>query len=229
MQNIFYSYSVNVENSLLQIISVIAIIFAIYTIISKNPIKSVLYLIGLFVSISLYLILSGLQFIGFSYLIIYIGAISILFIFILMLINIRVSELLTDSNNSMFLAILILLFFNISLDNIIPYSFFNAINGVLYSFIYSIQDYIINLFHNEWETALANISHISSIGNILYSEFFILFIMLALILLLAMIGTIIISINNTSKGDEIFSSLFCNLRLNKLFSNKTLFLALYKL
>ena len=149
MQNIFYSYSVNVENSLLQIISVIAIIFAIYTIISKNPIKSVLYLIGLFVSISLYLILSGLQFIGFSYLIIYIGAISILFIFILMLINIRVSELLTDSNNSMFLAILILLFFNISLDNIIPYSFFNAINGVLYSFIYSIQDYIINLFHNE--------------------------------------------------------------------------------
>lgn len=149
MQNIFYSYSVNIENTLLEIISVIAIIFAIYTIISKNPIMSVLFLIGLFVAISLYLIFSGLQFIGFSYLIIYIGAISILFIFILMLINIRVSELLTETNNSMFLAILIILFFNISLNDIVPYNFVNGVNHGIYSFLHSIRDYIINLFHNE--------------------------------------------------------------------------------
>jgi NADH-ubiquinone oxidoreductase chain 6 len=81
----------------LDILSVIALLFGIAVIVNKNPIASLLSLIGLFASISVYLILSGLTFIGFSYLIVYIGAVSILFLFILMLINIRTSEL--QSNN----------------------------------------------------------------------------------------------------------------------------------
>jgi NADH-ubiquinone oxidoreductase chain 6 len=81
----------------LDILSIIALIFGITVITNKNPISSLLSLIGLFASISVYLILSGLTFIGFSYLIVYIGAVSILFLFILMLINIRTSEL--QSNN----------------------------------------------------------------------------------------------------------------------------------
>src|ERR1700712_1913565 len=81
----------------LDVLSVIALFFGIAIIVNKNPIGSLMSLIGLFASISIYLILSGLTFIGFSYLIVYIGAISILFLFILMLINIRTSEL--QSNN----------------------------------------------------------------------------------------------------------------------------------
>jgi NADH-ubiquinone oxidoreductase chain 6 len=81
----------------LDVLSIIALLFGISVIINKNPIASLLSLIGLFASISVYLILSGLTFIGFSYLIVYIGAVSILFLFILMLINIRTSEL--QSNN----------------------------------------------------------------------------------------------------------------------------------
>jgi NADH-ubiquinone oxidoreductase chain 6 len=81
----------------LDVLSIIALIFGITVITNKNPIASLLSLIGLFASISVYLILSGLTFIGFSYLIVYIGAVSILFLFILMLINIRTSEL--QSNN----------------------------------------------------------------------------------------------------------------------------------
>ena len=62
-------------------------------IIVKNPIISLLALIGVYGSISIYLMCTGLTFIGFSYVIVYIGAVSILFLFILMLINIRTSEL----------------------------------------------------------------------------------------------------------------------------------------
>jgi len=102
--------------------SIIAIICGIFVIVSKNPIVSVLFLIGLFASISFYLILIGLAFIGLSYLIVYIGAVSMLFLFILMLINIRVSELQSETSNSLPLAIIITIFFNYAIFEILPYS-----------------------------------------------------------------------------------------------------------
>src|SRR5205807_1993743 len=107
----------------LDFLYIIAIICGILVIISKNPIVSVLFLIGLFLSISCYLILLGLNFIGLSYLLVYIGAVSILFLFILMLINIRISELLIDTSNSIPLAIILGISFNYSVNNILPYIF----------------------------------------------------------------------------------------------------------
>ena len=107
---------------ILDIMSIIAIICGIFVIVSKNPIVSVLFLIGLFASISFYLILIGLAFIGLSYLIVYIGAVSMLFLFILMLINIRVSELQSETSNSLPLAIIITIFFNYAIFEILPYS-----------------------------------------------------------------------------------------------------------
>ena len=104
----------------LDVISLFAILCAILVIISKNPIVSVLYLIGLFGSISSYLILLGLNFIALSYLIVYIGAVSILFLFILMLINIRISELQNNTKNSVFLGILITIFLYNSLLPLFP-------------------------------------------------------------------------------------------------------------
>lgn len=59
----------------LDVLSIIALLFGIAVIINKNPIASLMSLIGLFASISVYLILTGLTFIGFSYLIVYIGAV----------------------------------------------------------------------------------------------------------------------------------------------------------
>lgn len=89
----------------LDIISFIAVLCGIYVISSKNPIVSVLFLIGLFLSISVNLILLGYNFLGLSYLLVYVGAVSILFLFILMLINVRISELLNDTSNSIPLAL----------------------------------------------------------------------------------------------------------------------------
>jgi NADH-ubiquinone oxidoreductase chain 6 len=96
---------------ILDILSALSILAAIFVITSKNPIISIFFLIGLFLSVALYLIFVGLIFLGLSYLIVYIGAVSILFLFILMLINIRVSELQSNNSNSILLGTIILMFF----------------------------------------------------------------------------------------------------------------------
>jgi NADH-ubiquinone oxidoreductase chain 6 len=141
------------KSEVLDLISLIAIICGIFVIITKNPIISVLYLIGLFLSISSYLILLGINFIGISYLLVYIGAVSILFIFILMLINIRISELFSETNNNIPLAILSTIAFNYPIYNILPYniSVFNNlninINNIFYDVIYnSYNDYLNKIF-----------------------------------------------------------------------------------
>jgi NADH-ubiquinone oxidoreductase chain 6 len=96
----------------LEVVSLIALLFGISVLVIKNPISSLICLIGLFGGISVYLMSIGLNFIAFSYLIVYIGAVSILFLFILMLINIRESELLSDNVNSIPLATLIIVLLN---------------------------------------------------------------------------------------------------------------------
>jgi NADH-ubiquinone oxidoreductase chain 6 len=96
----------------LNIISLFAIFCGVFVIISKNPVVSVLFLIGLFGNIASYLVLIGLGFMGLAYLVVYIGAISILFLFILMLINIRISELQSNTRNTIPLAITITIALN---------------------------------------------------------------------------------------------------------------------
>src|SRR4030088_523808 len=104
------SYTNGYRAEILDVLSLFAILCGIFVIISKNPIVSVLFLIGLFLSISSYLIILGVNFIGLSYLLVYVGAVSILFLFILMLINIRISELLGNTSNSLPLGIVIIIF-----------------------------------------------------------------------------------------------------------------------
>jgi NADH-ubiquinone oxidoreductase chain 6 len=106
----------------LDILSIFSLCAGIVVITTKNPIGSLISLIGLFGVIAVYLILCGLTFIGFSYLIVYIGAVSILFLFILMLINIRSSELQSNNSNSIPLALFIVLLINYILFEILPYS-----------------------------------------------------------------------------------------------------------
>jgi NADH-ubiquinone oxidoreductase chain 6 len=141
MTNLFIlyeTYTNGYATNVLDIISLLAILCSILVIVSKNPIVSVLFLIGLFASISSYLIMLGLSFIGISYLIVYIGAVSILFLFILMLINIRISELQSNTSNSIPLAIIIAILFNYPLFQLLPYNIavlnnnFN-LNNLLYN------------------------------------------------------------------------------------------------
>lgn len=106
----------------LDLLTLIAILCGILVIVSKNPVVSVLFLIGLFLSISSYLLVLGINFIGLSYLLVYVGAVSILFLFILMLINIRVSELVDNTSRGIVLAIVIALAFNYPIFYVLPFS-----------------------------------------------------------------------------------------------------------
>jgi len=201
-------------HNILDILSVLAIISGISVIISKNPIVSVLHLIGLFAYVSFYLIIIGLNFIGLSYLIVYIGAVSILFLFILMLINIRTSELQSNTSNSIPLTIIIGIIISYSLFQVLPYgvivsSYLN--NRNVSENFYTIEEVggaevnninNINSGQNDlffvtsklWDGNLAESNHITTIGNIMYTNYNIWLIIASFILLLAMVGAIVITI-----------------------------------
>jgi NADH-ubiquinone oxidoreductase chain 6 len=146
----------------LDLIIVLSIFSGIFIIISKNPIVSVLHLIMLFSSISCYLIFLGINFIGLSYLLVYVGAVSILFLFILMLINIRVSELISNTNNNIPLAILVILALFIPYNNLSPYTKTNLNYDITSIFFVS---------SNNWDNNIVDIIDITSIGNVMYSNY----------------------------------------------------------
>ena len=199
----------------LEFISVLALFFGAIVIIIKNPIGSLMCLIGLFGVISVYLVLAGLNFIGLSYLIVYIGAISILFLFILMLINIRTSELLSNSVNSVPLALLIIILLNYAWFQISPQyisytdSTDSIINGSVYtniiseflntwkSMVFGSDNSIANVMFvtsNNWDGFITETNHAATIGMVLYTVFNMWLLLASIILLLAMVGAIIITI-----------------------------------
>jgi len=175
----------------LSLIHVWSIIFGILVIISKNPIVSVLFLIGLFLGISGYLIMLGLNFIGLSYLLVYIGAVSILFLFILMLINVRISELSVDTSNSIPLVIIIGISFVFCISIILP----NIITLQWIDLIFNTNT-LIFITSKSWDGYLAEASHITTIGNIIYGSHAAWIVLTSIILLLAMVGAIVITINS---------------------------------
>ena len=192
------------------IIYLLSILLGIFTIISRNPIYSVLFLIGLFVNVSGVLILVGLNFMGLSYILVYVGAVSILFLFILMLINIRVSELLSETNNYIPLAVLTILLFYYIIGQVLPFklrdnNFLSYIPNSL-SEVYNVQ--LNNEFFNivdlqqqisyasskNWDNSLVEFNHISSVGNIIYTNYAIWLIIVSIILLVGMVGAIVITL-----------------------------------
>ncbi len=214
------------RSEVLSFIFLISIVSGIFVIISKNPIVSVLFLIGLFLSISSYLIILGINFIGLSYLLVYVGAVSILFLFILMLINIRISELLSDASNSIPLAIIISVAFNYPIYQILPYSITTLnsytidLNNLLSNLFYNNYSHFLNAifnvnadkFNNDeisfvtgniWDGNMSETSHITSIGNIMYTTYSIWLILTSIILLLAMVGAIVITIKQKGKISSI--------------------------
>lgn len=218
MSNLFVlneTFTNGLSYNLLNIISITSILCGIFVIISKNPIVSVLFLIGLFLNIAGYLMMLGINFIGLSYLLVYVGAVSILFLFILMLINVRISELVTDNNNSVPLAIMIGVIFNLTLYRLLPSNFIVKtflvdfeVTSLLHSDDTASDDIkyaLSNLFYSSnndlsfvssqiWDGALAEMSHITSIGNIIYTVYPLWLILTSIILLLAMVGAIVITI-----------------------------------
>jgi NADH-ubiquinone oxidoreductase chain 6 len=135
----------------LDLLSIISIILGIFIIVTKNPVISVLFLILLFSSIACYLILLGVKFIGVSYLLVYVGAVSILFLFILMLINIRVSELISDTNNNIPLALVTILTFVVLFTTVMPEV--SDKSGMMGQEVYTFLQDIVNTDNIEYVTS----------------------------------------------------------------------------
>ena len=191
----------------LEILSLVSIIFAVLVILVKNPISSILYLIALFFSMACYLCLLGLTFLGLSYILVYVGAISILFLFILMLINIRVSELAVNTSNSIPLVLVISIFFFFAFKLALPYNWdfelkYKYLDIIpLFGYITSFSnnwDFSDNKIYfassNCWDGNITEFTHITSIGNIMYTSYFVWLILISVILLLAMVGCIVITL-----------------------------------
>jgi len=82
------------NNFLLDLLAFAAVLSGILVITAKNPVISVLFLISVFINVAGYLVLLGVAYLGLAYLIIYVGAIAILFLFVIMMLNLRLVELI---------------------------------------------------------------------------------------------------------------------------------------
>lgn len=110
-----------------------------------------------------------------------------------MLINIRVSELIGDTNNNIPLAIIAILAFFIPISDTVP-SYVNRDNSAMLFLINKQETQVLQVSSNNWDNNIVDISDISSIGNIMYTSHFLWLIITSVILLLAMVGSIIITI-----------------------------------
>lgn len=114
-----------------------------------------------------------------------------------MLIDIRISELYINTNNSLILVFITALFLIISLNPLLPKLTSNIIYNYnfLDSFLAFFSRKLFYVCASSWESNVISNYHIISIGNIMYTSSSILILITSLILLLAMVGAIIITIN----------------------------------
>lgn len=130
-------------NSILDFLSLGAILSSVLVITSKNPVVAVIFLISLFINTAGYLIFLGIGFVGISYIIIYIGAITVLFLFVIMMVNIRLLDILEIGNEytkNLPLALLVGTLFVYEIFNVLPFT----INNV---FILDLPLEILNFFN----------------------------------------------------------------------------------
>lgn len=209
-------------NIFINFLAFITVFCSILAITSKNPVISIIYLISSFVVAAGYLILIGINFIGISYVVIYVGAIAILFLFIIMMINIKISDILETGpqySQNLPLAIAIVSIFIFIIFTLIPFNFNNVpalsilldkityFNTLLLNKIFDISFVSLVLFlpfglssinfmaltlYN-CDTILKDFHQIEVLGHGLYTYDAILLITLSIILLLAMFAAIILS------------------------------------
>jgi len=157
--------------------STIAVFAAAMVTVSRNTVYSVFFLILVFISISILFIMIGAEFLGMIMLIVYVGAVAVLFLFVVMMLNI--TEQLTERSSRKGLIN------NISVGSIIGVIIFLELLVVVGGWKYKgtfVPLSAINLN--------LDISNTHALGNILYTDYIHLFQISGMILLVAMIGAI---------------------------------------
>ena len=143
----------------------------IFVIFSKNPVNSVLFLVLAFLNSCFLFILIGAEFVGIILAIVYIGAVAILFLFVVMMLDIQRTTLMSNIKRYVPVA---LLFAGIILTEIIYLTIYKSSKS---------NPNIITRSKNNTE----------QIGDVLYTKYFIDFQLSGIVLLLAMIGAIVLT------------------------------------
>ncbi len=167
------------------IFSIIATISSIMVITSRNTVHSVFFLILDFISISCLFIMIGAEFLGMIMLIVYVGAVAVLFLFVVMMLNVaqQKNEWLESSSGYSHMPI------GLIIGLVILFELIIVVGGWNYRpEMFSISS--IN-FDNR-------VTNTHSIGNVLYTDYIHLFQLSGLILLVAMIGAIILTFRKRS-------------------------------
>ena len=155
--------------------STIAVFSAIMVTVSRNTVYSVFFLILVFVSISILFIMIGAEFLGMIMLIVYVGAVAVLFLFVVMMLNIT-EQVTRRSTRKGFIN-------NISVGSIIGSIIFLELLVVIAGWKY--KDTFAPLSGIKF-----NLSNTHALGNVLYTDYIHLFQIAGMILLVAMIGAI---------------------------------------
>ena len=157
--------------------SFIAVVSAIMVTVSKNTVHSVFFLILDFISISSLFIMIGAEFLGMIMLIVYVGAVAVLFLFVVMMLNVakQKNTWFKSSTNSAHIPIGLLVSIIIFFEVII------VIGGWKY------KPELSN------KITLSHVTNTHSIGNVLYTDYIHLFQLSGMVLLVAMIGAIVLT------------------------------------
>ncbi len=155
--------------------STITVFSSIMVITSRNTVYSVFFLILVFINISILFIMIGAEFLGMIVLIVYVGAVAVLFLFVVMMLNITEQESKKTSRRG--------LINNLSLGAIVGFIIFLELIVVIGGWKYK------GNFVSLSEVNM-NISNTRALGNVLYTEYIHLFQISGIILLIAMIGAI---------------------------------------
>jgi len=145
---------------LLDILSLGAILSSILVITSKNPVIAVIFLISVFINAAGYLLIMGVTFVGITYIIVYIGAITVLFLFIIMMINIRLIDLLEfgrEYTKNFPLAIFIGILFVYEIINVLPFMFNNVLDGHI-NFALDLLNQLNSIFFNTGNSSILHSS-----------------------------------------------------------------------
>jgi|TARA_B100000780_G_scaffold100424_1_gene70133 NADH-quinone oxidoreductase subunit J len=162
------------------IFSTIAIISAIMVTVSKNTVHSVFFLILDFISISCLFIMLGAEFLGMIMLIVYVGAVAVLFLFVVMMLNVAQQKnqwfLSTDSSGHIPVGLII--------STIIFFELIIVIGGWKYK---------PDLSNKVDSLTISTLSNTHSLGQVLYTDYIHVFQISGMILLVAMIGAIVLT------------------------------------
>jgi NADH-quinone oxidoreductase subunit J len=184
--------------------SSIVLASSIFVIYSQNTVYSVFFLILVFVNSSGLLLLSEIEFLAFMLIIIYVGAITILFLFVIMMLDIPVQKKKEFSNFG-YIPILSLITFIFFVETILMFSknftlyYHMIVSSPLHSYFFFKIDLI---------NKLDFITNIETLGQILYTYYSIFFLMAGIILLIALIGAVALTKKEIRKKKLLQNNLF---------------------